>query len=227
MKFEAPTALEYFKSLVQGDAGFPLLEAAVSLAQDAHTELDVQDVLAQVDLLLERIKRRIPADASAMHRLTSLNHFFYEELKFAGNSNDFYNPSNSYLHEVLRTRLGIPISLAVLWLELAQGVGLKAHGVNFPGHFLVKVHFPQGQVVMDPLTGRSLSRERLLEQLEPHLQRMGIVGEIKSPLGIYLQDTAPRAIIARMLNNLKEIHSMQGQEYSLVEVQRRLQILGH
>ena len=226
MKFQVPTHLEYFKSLVQGDDGFPLLEAAVCLAQDAHPELDVQDVLAQMDVLLERIKRRMPEDASAMHRLRSLNHYFYEELKFAGNRNDFYNPNNSYLHEVLRKRLGIPISLAVLWLELAQGLGLKAHGVNFPGHFLVKVYLSQGQVVLDPLTGQSLSPSQLMEQLEPHLQRMGLQGELEMPLGLYLRDAPPRAIIARMLNNLREIHSMQGQEFALTEVQRRLDILG-
>jgi regulator of sirC expression with transglutaminase-like and TPR domain len=226
MKFQVPTNLEYFKSLVQGDDGFPLLEAAVCLAQDVHPELDVQDVLAQMDVLLERIKRRMPEDASAMHRLRSLNHYFYEELKFAGNRNDFYNPNNSYLHEVLRKRLGIPISLAVLWLELAQGLGLKAHGVNFPGHFLVKVYLSQGQVVLDPLTGQSLSPSQLMEQLEPHLQRMGLQGELEMPLGLYLRDAAPRAIITRMLNNLREIHSMQGQEFALTEVQRRLDILG-
>ena len=65
-----------------------------------------------------------------------------------------------------------------------------------------------------------------MEQLEPHLQRMGLHGELDMPLGLYLRDAPPRAIIARMLNNLREIHSMQGQEFALTEVQRRLDILG-
>ena len=68
---------------------------------------------------------------------------------------------------MLRTRRGIPITLAVLWMELAQGMGLKAKGINFPGHFMVKVNLPNGQVVIDPFSGQSLSRDELAERLEP------------------------------------------------------------
>ena len=84
--FAAPTPLEYFSSLVQNDDQFPLLEAAASLAQDEYPKLDVQQVLAEVDELTERLHRRIPADASALHRLRLLNQFYFGELKFGGNA---------------------------------------------------------------------------------------------------------------------------------------------
>ncbi len=221
-QFEAPSPLDYFRSLVRSDDHFPLLEAAASLALDEYPDLDVQQVLHEVDGLLERLRRRIPADAPHLHRLRTLNQFFFNDLGFGGNFNDFSDPDNSYVHAVLRTRRGIQISLAVLWLELAQGLGLKARGVCFPGHFMVKVQLPKGQVVMDPFTGQSLSAEELSERLEPYKRRSGLTGEFDVPLGLYLQSAPPRDILARMLRNLKEIHRSEQDNERLLAVQERL-----
>ncbi len=225
LRFSAPTALEYFGSLVQSDEHFPLLEAAASLAQDEYPELDVQQVLGDVDQLLARLKRRLPADAAPLQRLRLLNQFFFHDLSFGGNVNDYYDPDNSYLNAVLRTRRGIPISLAVLWMELAQGLGLQARGVAFPGHFMLKVSMPKGQVVIDPFTGKSLSREELSERLEPYKRSNGLVEDFDVPLGLYLQPTAPREIIARMLRNLKEVHRTQEDWQRAIAVQDRLVLL--
>jgi regulator of sirC expression with transglutaminase-like and TPR domain len=225
LSFTAPTSLEYFRSLVQSDAQFPLLEAAISLAQDEYPRLDVQQVLGEVDQLLARLKQRIAPDAPAMHRLRMLNQYFFRDLNFGGNVNDYYNPDNSYVSVVLHSRRGIPISLAVLWLELAQGLGLSARGVGFPGHFMVKVNLPHGQVVIDPFSGQSLSREELAERLAPYLDNRDLQDEQEVPLGLYLQVTSPRDIIARMLRNLKEIHRNQADWQRLVAVQDRLVIL--
>lgn len=227
MKFSLnlPTPLEYFASLVHNDADFALLEAAASLAQDEYPELSVQQVLSEVDQLLARLRRRLPADAGALQRLRVLNQFVYRDLNFSGNLNHYTDPDNSYVHVVLRTRLAIPISLAVIWLELAQGIGLKARGVSFPGHFLVKVHLSEGQVVIDPLSGQSLSREQLTERLEPYREQTALTDEADVPLGLYLQAAPPREIIARMLRNLKEIHTAQEDWARLIAVQDRLVVL--
>lgn len=225
LSLAAPTPLEYFSALVQNDAQFPLLEAAISLAQDDHPDLDVQQVLAEVDELLDRLRRRIPADAPASHRLRMLNQYFFRELHFRGNVNDYYDPDNSYVSVVLRSRRGIPISLAVLWLELAEGLGLAAHGIGFPGHFMVKVNLPKGQVVIDPFTGQSLSREELAERLEPYRRRHSLVGEPDVPLGLFLQVAPARDIMARMLRNLKEIHVTREDWPRVVRVLDRLLVL--
>ncbi|MGA0572474.1 SirB1 family protein [Variovorax sp. VNK109] len=222
LSLQLPTPLEYFTSLVQSDDHFPLLETVASLAQDEYPELDIQQVLGDVDQLLARLKRRLPADAAPLQRLRMLNQFFFRDLSFGGNVNDYYDPDNSYLNAVLRTRRGIPISLAVLWIELATGLGLHARGVSFPGHFMVKVNLPKGQVVIDPFTGQSLSREELSERLEPYKRRNGLVDEFDVPLGLYLQAATPREIVARMLRNLKEIHRAQEDWGRLVAVQDRL-----
>ena len=220
-----PTSLEYFASLVQSDDHFPLLEAAASLAQDEYPEFDVQQLLGDVDQLLARLKRRQPADAPALQRLRSLNQFFFADLGFGGNINNYYDPDNSYLNAVLRTRRGIPISLAVLWIELAQGLGLHARGIAFPGHFMVKVLLPKGQVVIDPLSGQSLSREELAERLEPYKRSNELVDDCDVPLGLYLQAATPRDIIARMLRNLKEVHRSQADGQRLIAVLDRLVVL--
>ena len=225
LSYSVPTPLEYFASLVQSDTEFPLLEAAVSLAQDEYPELDVQQVLGEVDQLLARLKRRVPADAVPLQKLRAVNQFFFRDLSFRGNVNNYYDPDNSYVNVVLRTRCAIPISLAVLWLELAQGMGLAARGVGFPGHFMVKVNLPKGQVVIDPLDGQSLSREQLAERLEPFRRRSGLVDEFEVPLGLYLQATPPRDIVARMLRNLKEIHKTQADWTRSIAVMDRLIVL--
>lgn len=225
LSFEVPSPISYFASLVQSDADFPLLEAAISLAQDEYPDLDVQQVLGEVDQLLARVQRRLPADAGPMHKLRVLNQFFFIDLNFGGNVNNYYDPDNSYVNVVLKTRRAIPISLAVLWIELAQGLGLAARGVGFPGHFMVKVNLPKGQVVIDPFDGKSLSREELSERLEPYRRRSGLVDDFEVPLGLYLQTTPPRDIIARMLRNLKEIHRAQSDWLRLITVLDRLIIL--
>lgn len=222
LRFEVPSPLAYFAALVAEDEGFSLLEAAIVLAQDDWPELDPQSVMSDIDGLAERLRRRLPADASALHRVRLLNRFFYRELGFAANTNDFHDPANSFLHHVLQTRRGIPVSLAVLYIELAQQIGLVARGVSFPGHFLVKLKLPDGEVVLDPVNGESLTREMLDERLEPYRRQHGLVGDFDAPLGLFLQPATAREIIARMLGNLKTLYSQLGDLVRLLAVQQRL-----
>lgn len=222
---KTPSPLAYFASLVAEDEGFPLLEATVAVAMDEYPDLDVQTVLGDVDQLLARLRRRLAPDAPPMQRLRQLNQFFFMDLGFGGNVNHYHDPDNSHLNVVLRTRRGIPVTLAILWLELAQAIGLQARGVGFPGHFMVKVNLPQGQVVIDPFTGQSLSREELSERLEPFKRRHGLVDDYDVPVGLYLQSTPPRDILARVLRNLKDIHRSQADWGRLCAVLDRLVVL--
>ena len=220
-----PTVLGYFAALVAEDEGFALLEAAICIAQDDHPELDVQAVLAEIDGLAAKLKARLPADASALRRLQSMNQYFFVELGFAGNVNNYYDRGNSYLHQVLATRRGIPITLALLYCELASQLGLTARGVSFPGHFLIKLRLPQGEVVIDPFNGRSLSREELDERLGPYRARQGLAGDFEVPLGLFLQAAPARDVLARLLFNLKEIAHTAEDWPRLLAVQQRLVLL--
>jgi regulator of sirC expression with transglutaminase-like and TPR domain len=229
MPIAPPTALEYFSSLVAEDAGFPVLEAAAAIAQAEHPGLDVQDVLTEVDRLAERLRRRIPADAVTLQRLRLLNHFFFQELGFGGNVNNYYDPRNSHVHEVLARRRGIPITLAIIYVELANQIGLQAFGVSFPGHFLVKLSVTQGshlgEVVIDPFTGQSLTCDELEDRLTPYRRAQALRGEAESPLSFFLRVASPRETLARMLRNLKEIHHTARDWPRLLPVLDRLVVL--
>jgi len=216
-------SLDYFSSLVQDDDSIPLFEAALAIAQDADLQLDLTATQAEVDILGARLQKRLALDASNVQKLRLLNHFFYRELGFAGNVNDYYDPDNSYLHRVIHTRRGIPISLAVLYMELAQQIGLSVKGISFPGHFLMKLSVQSGDIVLDPLNGASLSREELEERLEPYFEQQSYPGAI--PLSYYLHAAHPREILARMLRNLKSLFTEQMRWQRVLGVQQRLVIL--
>ncbi len=225
--FEAPSALDFFTALVADDSSLPLLEAAIAVAQDEMPQLDVQGVLAEVDVLAERLCRRLPADAGPLQRLRLLNPYFFQELGFAGNVNDYYDPRNSLLPTVLETRRGIPITLALLYIEIAQRAGLQADGVSFPGHFLVKLSLPDGEVVIDPYSGQSLTREDLEERLAPFRRQLEGTGAraTEASLGAWLQPATAREILTRLLRNLKEVHRSADDLPRLADVLRRLVIL--
>lgn len=216
-------ALDYFASLVQEDDSIPLFEAALAIAQDVDPQLDLAATQAEVDLLAAKLQRRLPSDASSVQKLRLLNHFFYRELGFAGNVNDYYDPDNSYLHRVISTRRGIPISLAVLYMELAQQIGLNVKGISFPGHFLMKLSVQSGDIVLDPFNGASLSREELEERLEPYFEQQSYPGAI--PLSYYLHAAHPREILVRMLRNLKTLFVEHLRWQRVLGVQQRLLIL--
>jgi regulator of sirC expression with transglutaminase-like and TPR domain len=222
LKVNTPSVLEYFESLVSEDVHFPLLEAAAAVAHVDYPSLDVQGVLGTVDEWAARLRARVAPDAAPMQRLRILNQFFFSELGFAGNVNNFYDVSNSYIHRVIETRRGIPITLALIYVELAGALGLQARGVSFPGHFMVKMKLPAGEVVIDPFGGRSLSREELEERLAPFRRRQGLDDDFDAPLGLFLQAAMPREILARMLSNLKEIHLTREDWPRMLAVQQRL-----
>ncbi|MGN6390180.1 MAG: SirB1 family protein [Burkholderiaceae bacterium] len=213
-------ALDYFALLVRDPGAIPLFEAAAAIAQHAYPALDFVTVQNEVDMLAARLRRRLPADAPQIRRLQMLNHFFFQEIGFAGNLNHFQDPDNSYLHRVLQTRRGIPISLAVLYMEIAQQVGLDVQGISFPGHFLMKLTVRSGDIVLDPLTGASLSREELEERLMPLYERVADPSRVS--VGAYLRPASPRDILVRMLRNLQAVFREGAAWDRLVEIQDRL-----
>lgn len=216
-------SLDYFASLVQQDDCIPLFEAALAIAQGNNPQLDMGAPQAEIDILAARLMRRLPSDTSSIQKLRMLNHFFYQELGFAGNINDYYTPDNSYLHRVISTRRGIPISLAVVYMELAEQIGLNVKGISFPGHFLMKLSVQSGDIVLDPFNGASLSREDLEERLESFLEQQEYPAE--AMLAAYLQEAQPREILVRMLRNLKALFQERHQWNHLLSVQERMVIL--
>lgn len=198
-------------------------EVALMIAQDTDTSVNVTDWIAQIDVLALPLAARIPSDAATLHRVLSLNHYFFEELGFHGNEEQYYDPKNSLLNEVILRRTGIPITLSILYIEMGRRIGLKLYGVSFPGHFLVKLRVSGGELVLDPYSGgRALSEEDLRTKLK------GLSRDIDPkdlPLAEFIEAAQPRDVIARLLRNLKAIYVEKRDWENALKVQHRMVIL--
>jgi regulator of sirC expression with transglutaminase-like and TPR domain len=183
------------------DAALPLAEAALWIAAEEYPGLDVTAWLGRLDALGRRAARRVGPRLDVDQAVTALNGFLFGEEGFRGNTEDYYDPRNSYLNEVLERRLGIPLTLCLVYAEVAGRCGLSARGIGFPGHFLVEVECGEARRLVDAFGGgRTLDEagcRRLLEQVRGPRARFD--PRYLSPLG-------PRQILVRMLANLKGIH---------------------
>lgn len=194
-----------WKEIVAGpEEEIDLAEAALVIAALEYPKLDVAAELARIAGWAETLKGRLRRDIGPADALLALNRYLFDELGFAGNAADYYDPRNSYLNEVLERRLGIPITLSLLTIEVGRRVGLALHGVSFPGHFLVKCSVRDGVVVLDPYArGASLS----LDDLQ---QRLGALRGGASPppesVQHMLAAAGKKEILARLLRNLKGIY---------------------
>ena len=126
---------------------------------------------------------------------------------------------------MIESRRGIPISLAILMIELGQQIGLKIRGVSFPNHFMMRVSLPQGEIIMDPLNGATYSKDELQAMLDPYLDAKGYRGETALPLSIFLRASSSREILSRFLRNLKLIYTEHERWERLLGIQERLVIL--
>jgi regulator of sirC expression with transglutaminase-like and TPR domain len=215
------SGLERFAQIVSAEQ-FGLAEASLLVAQDVYPALDIPAYLAQLDDIAAAIRKRIASDAFAEQKVIALNYYLFNEMRFVGNVDDYYDPRNSYLNEVLERRTGIPLTLSIVYLEVGKRLGLDLKGVSFPGHFLVKLALKRGQLVLDPFIGGQPQseeelRERLAQVLPPAEEAE------KADIDRYLRPATARQVIARLLRNLKNIYTgAQRLEQALDVMQRML-----
>ncbi len=150
----AETMSQRLRQIISGpDGDISLAEAALLIAGHGYPDLNVAAYLSRIEELGHMLSLRIDEDDSVPERISALNQFLFGELGFAPNTEDYYDPRNSFLNEVLERRTGIPITLCVIYMELGRKIGLPLQGVSFPGHFLVKCAVPDGAVVLDQYSG--------------------------------------------------------------------------
>lgn len=191
-----------------GDDELPLLDTALLIARDEYPELEPARYASALQGWADDLAPRIGSEAELPVTLTTINRYLFDELGFAGNNHQYDDPRNSYLNEVFDRKLGIPISLAVVQIELMRRVGLPLDGVSFPGHFLVRLPVDDGILVMDPYNkGRPVSAEELRERASPHL---GGRAPDDVQLIEILAPASHRTILARMLRNLNGLYLEQG-----------------
>lgn len=215
--------LERFAELVSSEQ-FNLAEASLLVAQDVYPDLDIPGYLGRLDDIASAIGKRIADDAFAEQKVLALNYYLFNELRFVGNVDDYYDPRNSYLNDVLERRTGIPLTLSILYLEVGKRLGLNLKGVSFPGHFLVKLSVKRGQLVLDPFIGGEAQSEAELRQRLAQVMPAGEAGKV--PIDRFLNPASSRQVIARMLRNLKNIYLQAEQlEQALAVMHRMLLVM--
>ena len=201
---------ERWERLVAGDPEeASLAEGALLIAAQEYEQLDIDAYLGRIDEMAAALRQRLRRDIPPTEALMALNRYLFEELGFSGNAGDYYDPRNSFLNDVIDRRLGIPITLAVLYIEVGRRIGLPLEGVSFPAHFLVKCELREGTIVIDPFArGASLGVDDLRERLKTFAK-----AEDPDPalLARLLTAATPREIWARMLRNLRAIYLSKGE----------------
>ena len=210
-----------FTALVGRPEGeIDLAEAALLIAAEEYPDLDMAAYLTLLARMGEELRRRTRDARSAASALETLNHYLFDELGFAGNLEEYYDPRNSYLNEVLDRRTGIPISLSTVYMAVARHGGLPISGVGFPGHFLVKVASGGEEIVLDPFNRGAILTEadcqKLLDQATAGRARFS--REL-------LRATGTKAILARMLTNLKGVYSATRQYAKALSCVERILLL--
>ena len=184
----------------QADEAVPLLETALLIARDEYPDLDADLYDTLVQSHVGHLRAEIDSIEAWPLKMAAINRHLFEELGYSGNHDEYYDPRNSYLNEVFERRLGNPISLAMVQMEVARRLGVPLDGVSFPGHFLVRLPVGDSLLVMDPFNrGRPLDEDELRERASRHFG--GDVPDDDALLRI-LHPAGNRAILMRILRNL-------------------------
>jgi regulator of sirC expression with transglutaminase-like and TPR domain len=201
-----------------------LVEGALLLAAEEYPGLDIDHYVRRLDELALGLRRRLRPDIGTAEALLALNRYLFDELGYAGNTDDYYDPRNSFLNEVIDRRLGIPITLAVLYIEIGRRIGLTLQGVAFPGHFLVRCTLAEGLVVIDPY-GKGASLD--VHELQTRLKNAGGTAPRPTPelTQKMLAPAPPKAVLARMLRNLRVIYSNRGEYVKALVASERILLL--
>lgn len=188
------------------DAEIDLAEAALWIAAEEHPGVDVAESLRRLDALAEALAPGWPQGGTLADRVARLNRYLFAEQGFRGNLRDYYDPRNSYLDQVIDRRLGIPITLAIVYMAVASRLGLDCRGISFPGHFLVKcVDADEGELVVDAFSGALVSRAECQRRLDAVAGR-----RLRLDPALHLRAASAREILVRVLANLKQIFHAKG-----------------
>jgi len=211
------TALMEFARLTMEPAPrINVVDGALLIAAMEYPALDRAASLRELDHLAEAAGRRVGAESGPYGAVNALSEFLFEEQGFRGNAESYYDPRNSFLNDVLGRRLGIPITLALIYIDLAERAGMTAYGVGLPGHFIVGVETHGERILIDPF-----HRGVILAEDDLGALMRASAGYDGPLLPEMLEPVDARAFLARMLNNLKTIY-LNEQDYprALATVER-------
>ncbi len=191
----------FAQEVSQSDESINLAKASLYCAQAEYPELEVAKYLQQLDMIAEDIAVKLPSERYPLQIIKTINNHLYNCLEFRGNSQDYYNPKNSFLNDVIDLRTGIPLTLSIIYLEIAKRLDFPMLGIGMPGHFIIRPDFNDAGIFVDAFNqGEILFKE----DCEAKLQQL-----YQQPVKLeprFLAPVSNKQILARMLTNLKQIY---------------------
>lgn len=178
-----------------------LAKAAILFAKEEYPNLDIDEYLRRIELMAQEIKRRAGHNTNPRFLISEINRYLFTEMGFGGNEDDYYDPRNSFLNDVLDRKTGIPITLSVLYMEIADRAGLHVSGVGFPGHFIIMYSGVEKQILIDPFNKGRILSERDCQEILNRIYNGKITLQSE-----FLQTVTKKQILTRMLHNLKGIY---------------------
>ncbi|MBD2578402.1 transglutaminase-like domain-containing protein [Oscillatoria sp. FACHB-1406] len=208
----------FYREINCPDEQIYLAKAALYIAREEYPELEVSKYLNMLDRIAEEIEILLPEKRYPLKTIETINQFLYDNLGFKGNKQDYYNPCNSFLNDVLDRRTGIPIALSLVYLEIAKRLNFPMVGIGLPGHFLIRPTFEGVGIFVDPFNGGEILFEQDCEALLSKLYQQNVQLESN-----FLAPVTNRQFLARMLSNLKFIYLNQHQlQKALATIERIL-----
>ncbi|NIM00560.1 MAG: tetratricopeptide repeat protein [Acidobacteria bacterium] len=194
--------------LLRQNDGFDMVEAALVIASEEFATLDIEHELQRIRLIAAEGARRVFEENNPFARVDGLRQYMFEDLGFRGDTDNYNDPNNCYLHEVMNRRMGIPLTLSLLFIEVARAAGFRAVGIGLPGHFIARVRWQQRDILADPYHGGVIVSEEDCREL---------VGRTTGRPSLFrrelLRGATDRQMLSRLLLNLKHIH-LERQDYA-------------
>ncbi|MBE9163231.1 SirB1 family protein [Tychonema sp. LEGE 06208] len=194
----------FYQEINQPDNSIDLAKAALYVALEEYPNLELQAYLNVLDSIADRVRLRLPPQNYPLRIIQTINGYLYEDLEFSGNDADYYDPRNSFLNQVLDRRTGIPISLSLVYLEVAKRIDFPMVGIGMPGHFLIKPDFEDAGIFVDAFNGGEIL---FPEDCQGRLSQ--IYGQPMELQPAFLAPVSTRQLLGRMLGNLKAIYLQQ------------------
>ena len=220
MKVPEDIRADFVQMVNRPDEALELARVALLVAAESDLEVDIDGELRQLEGWAEELRSRLGPDLNNLQKLARLRSFVFDDLGFRGDRRDYYSPSNSLLHQVMKRRRGIPLTLSIVFMELGWRIGIPFEGVAFPGHFLVRLPGEPRDLLLDPYKRGMMVHEEDCRQmlLESTGGRLSYDPALTASVG-------KRDMVARLLHNLKGAYLRAGDDAQALAAVERLLVL--
>jgi regulator of sirC expression with transglutaminase-like and TPR domain len=194
----------FYREINQPDGLIDLAKAALYMALEEYPNLEPDEYLNALDAMADEVRDRLPAQKYPLRIIQTINRYLYDDLEFAGNDAEYYDPRNSFLNQVIDRRTGIPITLSLVYLEVAKRIDFPMVGIGMPGHFLIMPDFEDAGIFVDAFNGGEIL---FPEDCQARLSQ--IYGQPMKLLPAFIAPVSRKQLLGRMLGNLKAIYLQQ------------------